>query len=121
MIDTPWGGYEEISTGPHYRVRRVTINPGKRTSLHYHQNNGESLFVESGTAKIESRQQHEIGLRVETISSLTTDQYRALGAGMVHRITNGSKENPLVLIETVMGNNISHEDIIRLEDDYNRV
>ena len=37
----PWGHFETVETGPGYRVKRITVNPGARLSLQMHRERSE--------------------------------------------------------------------------------
>ena len=98
MVNRPWGSYEVLCQGEGYKVKRLTILPGQRTSLQKHMFRKEYWTVANGKNK---------GTQVYV------DQEE------VHRVSNTGDE-PLVLIEVQIGEALSEEDIIRIEDDYGR-
>ena len=114
----PWGNFEILATGPGYKVKRLVVDPGKRTSLQRHGLRGEDWVIVSGSG--------EVTARFEESSQTYPARYQShhfLPKTMIHRIHNTGTE-PLVIIEvqTFDADNLSGEDDIhRLEDDYGRV
>jgi len=115
----PWGNFEILATGPGYKVKRITVDPGKRTSLQWHEKRDEVWVTVDG-----------IGVFYIDGINKTTTEIPDMGLNQArvpeksqHRITNEGYK-PLVIIEvqTFDVNDPSGEDDIhRLEDDYNRV
>jgi mannose-6-phosphate isomerase-like protein (cupin superfamily) len=106
----PWGSYESLSTGPSYQVKRIIVNPGASISLQKHFKRSEHWVVVEGLALV-----HLDG--VET--PLGPNQSIYIPMGSVHRMTNRGSL-PLVLIEVQSGSYLGEDDIVRLEDAYNR-
>ena len=48
-IDKPWGKEEILVHTEKYAVKRITINPGHRMSLQYHELKEETIYVLTGT------------------------------------------------------------------------
>ena len=117
----PWGYYEILAEGPGYLVKRITVDPGKRTSLQWHELRDEVWRVVGGN---EWRFDCANDLnRFEVSKSLINILQHRVPYRILHRINNTGTE-PLVIIEvqTFDADNPSGEDDIhRLEDDYNRV
>jgi len=106
----PWGSYESLSTGPSYQVKRIIVNPGASISLQKHFKRSEHWVVVEGLALV-----HLDG--VDT--PLGPNQSIYIPMGSVHRMTNRGSI-PLVLIEVQSGSYLGEDDIVRLEDAYNR-
>ena len=106
----PWGGFEILLEGPTFKVKRLTIDKGARMSLQVHARRDEHWVVVDGEA--------EILLEDQTVKLKTGDPFFARH-GQRHRIQNlGSK--PLVIVEVQTGEYLGEDDIVRIEDDYNR-
>ncbi len=46
--ERPWGKYFVLADEPHYKLKRIEVNPGQKLSYQYHhkdRNNGRSLKV----------------------------------------------------------------------------
>lgn len=109
-IFRPWGNYERLDIDERYQVKRIVVSPGGVLSLQKHRHRSEHWIVVSGSPEI------TIDQRVETLQP-NQSVYVPLGA--VHRLANHGKE-PVVLIEVQTGDYLGEDDIIRLEDVYNR-
>jgi mannose-1-phosphate guanylyltransferase/mannose-6-phosphate isomerase len=106
----PWGHFYFIENTANYAVKKLTICHSHRTSLQFHHNRCEYIIVLSGIGSIVIDDK-EIELKPGVTTKIMQKQK--------HRIIN-SGNSDLVIIEVQTGL-ISEEDIVRLEDDYNRV
>jgi mannose-6-phosphate isomerase-like protein (cupin superfamily) len=110
VVGRPWGTYQVINEGDRYKVKKITVNPGEKLSLQYHQHRAEHWVVVSGTAKI------SIG---EKTFFITENQSTFIPIREPHRLENPGKI-PLEMIEVQSGGYLEEDDIVRLEDQYNR-
>jgi glycosyltransferase involved in cell wall biosynthesis len=106
----PWGHYENLLERESHKVKELFVEPGERLSLQKHQRRAEHWTVVSGEALV------TVGVK-EIL--LKPGQSVDIPRGAVHRIMNPGKI-PAVLIEVQMGDYFGEDDIIRLEDDYDR-
>ncbi|MDR1826757.1 MAG: phosphomannose isomerase type II C-terminal cupin domain [Methylobacteriaceae bacterium] len=106
----PWGEWLVLDTGEHHIVKRITVNPGARLSLQYHNFRKErwTAVAGEGLAEIDGVK-HPLGLGGSVEVPLKAH----------HRASNPGKE-PFVFIEVQYGDKLSEDDIVRVEDDYNR-
>ncbi len=107
----PWGRWEVLLEGPAYKVKRITVLPGKRLSYQKHfKRNEHWVIVEGkGMVTIDGKEVHmEKGDAVDI--ALETP----------HRMANNGDED-LTFIEVQHGEYFGEDDIMRLEDDYGRV
>lgn len=109
-VHRPWGFYESIQEGHRYQVKRITVHPGAKLSLQKHFHRSEHWVVVNGTALV-TRDAEQILVRENE------SVYLPLGA--VHRLENPGKL-PLNLIEVQSGAYLGEDDIVRLEDVYQR-
>lgn len=107
----PWGSYRVLEDRPGYKIKQIMVTPGSRLSLQKHAHRSEHWVVVSGRADV------TIGL---TKTVVNTNESVYIPAGEIHRLGNSTKEE-LVIIETQVGENLSEDDIIRIEDDYKRM
>ncbi len=107
----PWGYYQSIDHGARYQVKRIVVTPGRRLSLQKHYHRAEHWIVVKGTAEVH---------RGEEVKIVHENESIYLPIGVVHRLTNPGKIN-LELIEVQTGSYLGEDDIVRLEDVYNRV
>lgn len=109
-VHRPWGNYQSLDRGERYQVKRIVVNPGGRLSLQKHAHRAEHWVVVRGTALV------TIGDDKKTLKE-NESVYVPLGA--VHRLENPGK-TPVELIEVQSGNYLGEDDIVRLEDVYQR-
>lgn len=110
QVYRPWGNYEQLDKGEGYQVKRIVIKPGGVLSLQKHQYRSEHWVVVQGRPEI------TIDKDVQT---LEPNQSIYIPLGSLHRLANRTDE-PVVIIEVQTGNYLGEDDIVRLEDDYNR-
>ncbi|MBN1881345.1 MAG: mannose-1-phosphate guanylyltransferase/mannose-6-phosphate isomerase [Deltaproteobacteria bacterium] len=106
----PWGNYKTLFSGDRFKVKSITVNPGKSLSLQRHHHRAEHWVVVRGTAKI---------VNGENEIFLTEDQSTYIPLGNVHKLENPGMI-PLEIIEVQTGGYIDEDDIERLEDQYGR-
>ena len=107
----PWGNYEVIDIGSNFQVKRITVLPGKRLSLQSHKYRKEHWIVVLGEAEV---------VIDNRIFNLKISQSIDIPLGSIHRLSNKTNTD-LVLIEIQFGEYLGEDDIIRYEDDFNRV
>jgi mannose-1-phosphate guanylyltransferase/mannose-1-phosphate guanylyltransferase/mannose-6-phosphate isomerase len=110
-VHRPWGYYQSIHAGSRFQVKRITVNPGAKLSLQKHFHRAEHWVVVNGTA-IVTRDDEETLLR--------ENESVFVPLGCMHRLENPGKV-PLNLIEVQWGSYLGEDDIVRVEDVYQRV
>ena len=106
----PWGYYDSIDNGNGFQVKRVLINPGAKLSLQKHGHRAEHWVVIKGKAKVTCGKK---------TFQLIENQSTYIPLGELHRLENiGS--TPLEIIEIQTGDYLGEDDIIRIEDEYDR-
>jgi len=109
----PWGKWEVISDetyNPNSIVKRIIVSPKQRLSLQYHNFRNEHWFVSKGIIKA------TVG---EETFKLSFGQTIHIPVGTKHRIENPSNEDAII-IEIQYGDILNENDIVRIQDDYNR-
>ncbi|MEN8041432.1 MAG: cupin domain-containing protein [Actinomycetota bacterium] len=110
-VDKPWG-YEYIWTEtPYYTGKKIHVNAGNRLSLQYHHTKRESVFVLSGTLHLHLGQGDEA-----RILELQEGESYDIAALEVHRF-EAPASGDVDIIEVATP---EVDDIVRLEDDFNR-
>ena len=99
-----WGTYEVLEETSYFKVRKVTVYPGKTHGLHKHDLRSEQWTVAKGTATIT--------LGRETKEYRTKDSVY-IPIGVEHSISNFEEED-LVIIEVGIGEVITDEDSIQV-------
>ena len=108
-VTKPWGSYVD-----HYRTdtmvrKTIHVNPNSRLSLQKHEKRAETWLIESGAPEIEINGKVFFGIPGE---------YYHIEVGDIHRLSNPT--NSEVTITEIQVGECSEDDIVRLEDDYNR-
>ncbi len=107
----PWGSYTVIEQGEGYKIKRMTVLPGKRLSLQMHYHRNEYWLVVTGTARVSVGESNFI---------VSANQSTYIPVRTKHRLENPG-EGPLEVLEIQNGPCVAEQDIVRFEDDYNRM
>ncbi|MBI5787725.1 MAG: glycosyltransferase [Candidatus Schekmanbacteria bacterium] len=107
----PWGHYEVLADEPGYKVKRITVLPGKRLSLQYHHRRTEHWVIASGEALVTL---DDLQVYLKTGEAIDIPREAK------HRIENPG-ECPLLFIELQRGDYLGEDDIIRIDDDFGRL
>ncbi|HWR61803.1 MAG TPA: mannose-1-phosphate guanylyltransferase/mannose-6-phosphate isomerase [Clostridia bacterium] len=110
IVERPWGTYEVLAEGPLYKMKRIVVKPKQRLSKQYHYHRSEHWIVVRGTAKVTTD-------GAECFVHENESTYISKSA--VHQLENPGLI-PLEIIEIQCGSYLGEDDIIRLEDIYNR-
>ena len=105
-----WGYYDLIDFGNGFQVKRIFVNPGAKLSLQKHNKRAEHWVIVKGVALITCG---------EKVFQLKENESTYIPKGEIHRLEN-HETKPLEIIEIQTGNYLGEDDIIRLEDDYER-
>lgn len=109
-IERPWGMFYVIHDEANYKLKRIEVNPGQRLSYQYHEKRSESWTMIEGVGTLT--------LEGKNIDLIAGENIK-IPIKAKHRITNNGLQK-LVFIEVQTGSYFGEDDIIRIEDDYNR-
>lgn len=107
----PWGTYTILEEAEGYKVKRIVVYPNAKLSLQHHHHRSEHWIVITGQAEVINGKQTLL---------LSANQSTYIQQGDIHRLTNIGTDN-LVLIEVQCGGYLGEDDIVRHQDDYQRV
>ena len=109
----PWGYYKNVEGNDNsgFKVKRISVYPGKRLSLQSHNHRSEHWVIVKGTGKV------QVG---DDFLILNKDQHVYIPLNTLHRIENIG-EDLLEFTETQIGDYLGEDDIIRYEDDFGRI
>ena len=106
----PWGEYFVLEDCPTHKVKRIIVKQGGRLSYQYHHQRSEVWTIVQGQAQVTlDGEMKEYG----------PGEVIQIPLGMKHRIQNPGSDL-LIFIEVQLGTYFGEDDIVRLEDDYNR-
>ena len=109
-VEKPWGNEKWIAVHDQYALKIITLSKGERTSLQYHNQKEEHIYICSGTLEVEEDNEH---------NELITTLY---GPGDI-MFNAVKKRHRLKAIETCEFIEVSTpylDDVVRVEDDYKR-
>jgi mannose-1-phosphate guanylyltransferase/mannose-6-phosphate isomerase len=109
-VHRPWGSYQSVDMGERHQVKRIVVKPGGRLSLQKHHHRSEHWIVVRGAARVTVN---------ELVKTVHENESIYIPIGATHRMENPGKI-PLELIEVQTGSYLGEDDIIRIEDDYQR-
>jgi mannose-6-phosphate isomerase-like protein (cupin superfamily) len=108
--ERPWGTYAVLLDAENYKVKTITVKPGRRLSYQRHQYRAEHWYIVSGEGVV-TLDGTERGVRAGDTVEVTLR--------MAHRIGN-TGEDDLTFVEVQTGTYFGEDDIERLSDDYGR-
>jgi mannose-1-phosphate guanylyltransferase / mannose-6-phosphate isomerase len=106
----PWGHFTILEEGERYKIKRIVVNPLQKLSLQMHYHRSEHWVVVKGTAKVTIGENEKLIHENESIF---------VPKASVHRLENPGKVR-VELIEVQVGEYVGEDDIVRLEDIYQR-
>lgn len=109
-VARPWGWYDSVDEGEHFKVKRIQVKPGASLSLQMHHHRAEHWIVVKGQAEITNGNQ---------VITLQENQSTYIPKGQTHRLANPGT-TVLEIIEVQSGGYLGEDDIVRFEDSYGR-
>ena len=107
----PWGMYEVLLDAPNVKVKRISVAPNSILSYQYHDKRREEWIVVKGNLTIILDDDKVFRYPGESIH---------IPLGAKHRAWNETDEL-VQFIEVQTGDYFGEDDIVRIEDDYNRL
>jgi len=106
----PWGSYTILEEGLFYKIKRISVLPGKKLSLQLHHHRSEHWVVVKGTAKVTVN---------GSVNFVRSGESTFVKSGYKHRLENPGKVL-LEVIEVQLGEYLEEDDIVRFDDDFGR-
>jgi mannose-1-phosphate guanylyltransferase/mannose-6-phosphate isomerase len=106
----PWGWYETLDEGHHFKIKRIYVKPNAKLSYQSHHYRNEHWVVVRGVANILCNDKELI---------LNHDESTYIRKGVKHQLMNCA-DSGLEIIEVQTGTQLSEEDITRYSDEYGR-
>lgn len=110
VYERPWGTYKSIEMGEMFQAKIITVKPGGRLSLQKHFKRSEHWVVVKGIPTI------TVGKLVKEYS---VGEHVYIPLEAVHRLENTTDEE-VAIIEVQVGSYLGEDDIVRLDDVYDR-
>ena len=102
----PWGSCTLLEEGKHYKIRRLSVLPGKQMNYHMHYHRSEHWVIVSGTATVTIDGEERI---------VSSNESVFVKNGSKHKLANSGKIL-LQVIEVQSGIYLEEDDIVRLEN-----
>ncbi|MBI5042264.1 MAG: mannose-1-phosphate guanylyltransferase/mannose-6-phosphate isomerase [Nitrospirae bacterium] len=107
----PWGAYTVLETGERFKIKRIEVKPKAKLSLQMHHHRSEHWVVVSGTARVTNG---------DKVYNVHTNESTYIPPSTRHRLENPGIV-PLHIIEVQSGEYLEEDDIVRFDDDYERI
>lgn len=111
MVKRPWGTYKVISEAYGYKVKKISVFPGKKLSLQLHHQRSEHWVVINGIASV------IVG--GDDVRSIKKNESIYIPKETKHRLMN-LEDEILEIIEIQNGEYLGEDDIVRFEDVFGR-
>jgi len=108
----PWGFYVILSEDKYSKVKRIQVFPNQKLSYQMHHKRNEVWTIVQGSGYV---------VIDDLVQRVGNGSVVHIPAGRKHRIANDNESVPLVFIEVQYGEYFGEDDIVRFQDDYNRV
>ncbi len=105
IIEKPWGREEILEKNVKYMLKRLTMFKGKRCSLQHHEYKIETIYILNGILKITMNNNDKLYFKNDVLTIYPLE---------IHRME--AIEDTIYLEASTP----EIDDVIRLEDDYNR-
>lgn len=111
QVHRPWGHFNVVAEGKEYKIKFINVHPGASLSLQRHHHRSEHWIVLSGTALVTIDEKKFL---------MNSNESTFIPLGSKHRLENPGI-NELIIVEVQCGDYLGEDDIIRYEDQYERV
>jgi mannose-1-phosphate guanylyltransferase/mannose-1-phosphate guanylyltransferase/mannose-6-phosphate isomerase len=107
----PWGKFEVLADEKSYKAKKISIDPGGRLSYQSHAHRAEHWVIIAGEAEVTID---------DKVFALKAGEFIHVPEGAKHRIRNAGR-GQLEFVEVQTGSYFGEDDIVRYQDDYNRL
>ena len=106
----PWGAFFVLSDEKDFKIKKIEVNPSKRLSYQFHNKRSELWYILKGVG-------------IVTINDKKTEVKKGSIVKIKklekHRIENNGTKT-LTFIEVQTGSYFGEDDIVRIQDDFDR-
>lgn len=108
--DRPWGRFEILRDGDHFKSKIIRVDPGQKLSYQSHAKRSEHWVIISGVAHVILNDKENV---------VSQGEHIFIPQGSKHRLINKS-DAVVEFIEVQVGSYFGEDDIVRYQDDYGR-
>jgi mannose-6-phosphate isomerase len=109
--ERPWGRFTVLLDSPLCKVKQIEVMPGHRLSLQLHHPREEHWTIVQGSPVV---------TLADTEARYQSGEHIHIPAETRHRLANPGPD-VVVFIEVQLGTYFGEDDIVRFEDDYQRI
>lgn len=110
IVSRPWGFFDQLFEHKNrFQIKIININAGESLSLQYHNYRDEEWIILSGSGKIRIEDQ---------IFEATISDHFSIKKMEKHQVI--AKDKGITILEVQFGEILNEDDIVRLEDKYER-
>jgi mannose-1-phosphate guanylyltransferase/mannose-6-phosphate isomerase len=109
-VERPWGSFTVLARGNGFQVKLIEVRAGGALSLQYHEKRTEHWVVVKGEPRI------TVGA---IIRKSKVNEHVFIPLGTEHRLENPGGEDAAI-VEVQLGAYLGEDDIVRLQDRYDR-
>ena len=110
-----WGTWIVLAMQPGYKVKKLKVNPGFALSKQYHTQRSEYWVVLSGNGELLLDKSRILDYNYLSNQKIKKGDYIHIPKQVIHKVSNTGTE-PLVIIETQVGEVCDENDIVRLDE-----
>ena len=110
--ERPWGNYKVLYESDRTKIKRICVKPGEVLSYQSHEKRTEDWIILTGGGFV---------IIDGDLKSVYPGNHFRINAGSKHRIGSNNDFEGLEFIEVQTGDYFGEDDIVRYEDEYNRV
>lgn len=110
QVSKPWGYYEDMVRESTYVIKKIVVNAGEELSKQTHKHRNEFWLIAKGKCRV------QLG---NVTTKMKAGQTVNIHAKEVHKIINDSSDE-VVIYEVQYGTECREDDIVRLDDKYDR-
>ena len=114
FCERPWGTWLVLAMQPGYKVKKLTINPGQSMSKQYHTHRDEYWVVLQGNGEVTVDASMVDPHFEPWVHELEKGYHLHIPKQVIHKCINTGTE-PLIIIETQVGEITEEGDIVRLD------
>ncbi len=108
--ERPWGRFIVLDETKSHKAKRIEVEPQGILSYQYHNHRTEIWIITEGEATVTIEGE---------VKTLYKGDIIKIEQGLKHRVENRSNKK-LIFIEVQIGTYFGEDDIVRIEDIYNR-
>ena len=109
IVEKPWGREVWVAHTDIYALKIIELTAGSRSSLQYHEEKSEHIYVDEGTARVS-----------EEVDGVMVATEYGPGSVIVNPAGKKHRVEALTALRLIEVSTSELDDVVRVEDDYKR-